>query len=184
MRAILQHVSPTEKILSTYEVVNKYLPKLLMVVDWIKRSAFHRGATTAFAMALSHYPEGFEVDLVSEGYCSGSEVISIERVQELISMATPYAKGVLAARKLLPHLASQLALERPAPEPRDFPAVYPFRAALDGVLTTFVVNEWQVVEEPLATAKASTSAREQEFIDGGGAVQTETVAEDVNAGLA
>jgi hypothetical protein len=77
-------------------------------------------------MSLSHYPEGFEVDLVSEGYCTGSGAIFIERVHELISMATPYAEGILVARDLLPHLASQVALERPTPEPHHFPAAYPF----------------------------------------------------------
>jgi hypothetical protein len=77
--AILQYISPTEQIPSTYEAVSKYLPKLPMVVDWMERSAFRCGATTAFPMALSHYEEGFEVDLVSDGYCSSSREISIER---------------------------------------------------------------------------------------------------------
>jgi hypothetical protein len=138
--------------LSLYKAVSKYLPKLLMVVDWMKRSTFRCGAATTFSMVFSHYLEGFKVDLVSEGYCSGSGAISIERAQELISMATLYAKGVLAAEDLLPHLASQVAPEKPTPEPRDFPAAYPFRAALDGVLTNYVVNECQVVEDPLVTA--------------------------------
>jgi hypothetical protein len=135
-------------------------------------------------MALPHYPEGFEVDLVSEGYCSSSGEISVERAPELIAMATPFAKGVLAAGDLLPHLASQIAPEKPTPKPRDFLATYPFRAALDGVLTTYVVNEWQVVEEPLVTVKVSSSTEEKAVIGGGEVGQTETAAEDVDAGIA
>jgi hypothetical protein len=109
-----------------YEAVSKYLPKLPMVVDWMKRSAFSRGAPTVFAMAMSHYPKGFEVDLVAEGYCSNSDGVSIERVQKLPAMDTLYTEGVLMAGDLLPHLASQITPERPVPEPRDFPAAYPF----------------------------------------------------------
>jgi hypothetical protein len=36
---------------------------------------------------------------------------------------------------------------------------------LDGALTTHVVNEWKVVEEPLATTEASTSAGKQAVND-------------------
>jgi hypothetical protein len=75
LRAILQYISLTEQILSTYEAVSKYLPKIPMVVDWMKRAAFRHGATRAFAMAMSHYPEGFKADLVSDGYCIRSEGI-------------------------------------------------------------------------------------------------------------
>jgi hypothetical protein len=135
-------------------------------------------------MALPHYPEGFEVDLVSEGYCSSSGEISVERALELIAMATPFAKGILAVGDLLPHLASQIAPEKPAPEPRDFPMTYPFWAALDGVLTTYVVNEWQVVEEPLEIVKAGSSMAEKAVVGGGEAGQTESAAEDVDAGIA
>jgi hypothetical protein len=59
-----------------------------MVVDLVKRSTFHHGAATAFAMAMSHYPEGFEVDLVKGGYCSNSDGVLIKRVHELLAMAT------------------------------------------------------------------------------------------------
>jgi hypothetical protein len=161
MRAILQHVSLTEQITSTYEAVNRYLPNLPMVVDWMKRSAFRRVATMVIAMALSHYPEGFEVDLVSEGYCSNSGTISVERAQELISIC----RRCLGSWRFASHLASQVAPGKPAPEPRNFPAAYPFRAMLDGALTTHVVNEWKVVEEPLATTEASTSAGKQAVND-------------------
>jgi hypothetical protein len=112
---------------------------------------------------------------------SGSGAISLEKAHELISMATPYAEGILAAGDLLPHLACQVAPERPAPEPHDFSSAYPFWAALDSLLTTYMVNECQVVEEPLATAEASTSVGEQAVVDGGEAVPTETTAEDVDA---
>jgi hypothetical protein len=138
-----------------YEGVSKYLPKLLMVVDWMKLSTIRHGATTVFAMAMSHYLEGFEVDLVADGYCSSFDGISIERVQELLDMAAPYTEGVLAAGDLLLHLASPSAREKLAPEPRDFLAAYPFRVALDGLLTTYAVNKWRVVEEPLETAKGN-----------------------------
>jgi hypothetical protein len=87
-------------------------------------------------------------------------------------MEKTYAKGVLAAGDLLPHLASQIAPEKPTLEPHDFPAAYPFRAALHGALTTYVVNEWKVVEEPLATVKVSSFAWEKADISGGEAGQT------------
>jgi hypothetical protein len=95
-------------------------------------------------------------------------------------MATPYAEGVLATGDLLPHLASQVALERPEPEPRDFPTSQPFWAALDGALTIFVVNEWRVVEGPLATAEANASVG----VDGGEATQADAAAEERDVGAA
>jgi hypothetical protein len=73
----------------------------------------------------------------------------------------------------------KVAPGKPALEPRDFPTAYPFRAVLDGALTTHVVNEWKVVEELLATAEASTSAGKQAVNDEGKAVQVAT-AEDVD----
>jgi hypothetical protein len=53
--------------------------------------------------------------------------------------------------------------------------------ALDGVLTTYVVNEWQVVEEALAAAEASTSAGEQAVVNGSEVTQAEIATEDVDA---
>jgi hypothetical protein len=47
-----------------------------------------------------------------------------------------------------------------------------------------MVNEWQVVEEPLVTTEVSTSMVEQAVISGGEAEQMETIAEDVDAGTA
>jgi hypothetical protein len=99
-------------------------------------------------------------------------------------MATPYAKGVLATGDLLPHLANQIAPEKPALEPHDFPMAYPFWAALHGAIITYVVNQWQVVEEPLATVEVSSSAWDKAVISGGEAGQTETAVEDVDAGTA
>jgi hypothetical protein len=47
-----------------------------------------------------------------------------------------------------------------------------------------MVNERRVVEEPLATAEASTSAEGQACVDGGKVAQAEVVAKDVDAGAA
>jgi hypothetical protein len=135
-RGVLQHISPTEQIPMTYQAVSRYMAKVPMVVDWMKRSAFHHGASTTFALALSHYPEDFELHLVVEGYCGDSGPFSIERAQDLFAEAAPYAEGVLVVVNLLHHLASQVAPGKSVPEPRDFPVEQPFWAAVAGGLTT------------------------------------------------
>jgi hypothetical protein len=140
-------------ILATYQAISRYLTKLPMVIDWMKRSAFCHGAAMMFAMALSHYPEDFELHLVADGYCSGFGSFTIERVNELSAKAAPYADGVLAVGDLLPHLGSQVAPGRLVPKPRDFPMEQPFRAAVAGRLTPFMVNEWRVADVPLTIGK-------------------------------
>jgi hypothetical protein len=132
LRGVLQYINSTEQIPATYEAVSSYLTKLPMVVDWMKRSVFHRGAAMAFAMELSHYLEDFELHLVVEGYCRDSGGISIQRVQELFATAAPYAEGVLMAGDLLPHLSSQVVPGKPEPKAREFPAEQPFWVVVVG----------------------------------------------------
>jgi hypothetical protein len=73
VHGVLQHISPTEQIPSWYRTVSDYLAKLPMVVDWMKRSVFRRGAMIALVMSLLHYPEDFELQEVTEGYATPSE---------------------------------------------------------------------------------------------------------------
>jgi hypothetical protein len=73
VHGVLQHIIPTEQIPSWYRTVSDYLAKLPMVVDWMKRSAFRRGAMIALAMSLSHYPKDFKLQEVTEGYATPSE---------------------------------------------------------------------------------------------------------------
>src|SRR4051812_28732347 len=67
IRAYLQEMSPTEVIPSDLVEVWKYLEKAPAVVEFMTRSAFRRGASTALSLGLAHFPEDFDLDDVMSG---------------------------------------------------------------------------------------------------------------------
>jgi hypothetical protein len=109
VKGILQYISPTELIPSSYQTISAYLAKLSMVVDWMKRSMFHHGATAALAIVLLHYPRDLELNDVTKGFASDAGPITMERVKELLAKATSFADRVLVAADFMPYQASQEA---------------------------------------------------------------------------
>jgi hypothetical protein len=85
VKGILQYISPRKLIPSSCQTISSYLAKLPIVFDWMKRSAFQHGATTALAMVLSHYPWDLELHEVTEGFASEAGPITVDRVKELLA---------------------------------------------------------------------------------------------------
>ena len=142
VQAILQHVAQTEVIPSAYKDVEECLRELPVVVDWMQRSAFLRGATMALSLGLAHFSEDFELDEVTSGFPSESGEVSIADVLKLNERAAPFADRVLAIGDLLPFQASATAPGDSPPQHRDLPAERPFEAARAMKLTTYPVNRW------------------------------------------
>src|SRR3954470_15664530 len=80
IRAYLQEMSPTEVIPSDLVEVWRYLEKASSVVEFMTRSVFRRGATTALSLGLAHFPEDFDLDDVTSGYPSSTGSVEIAEV--------------------------------------------------------------------------------------------------------
>ena len=66
--SLMLHMSPTENMPNLLEETGKWLTALPMVFDWMRRSAFRRGAATALSLGLAHFPEDFVLDEITNGY--------------------------------------------------------------------------------------------------------------------
>jgi hypothetical protein len=101
-----------------------------MVINWMKRSVFHRGATKALAMVLLHYPQDLElINDVTKEFASDAGPITMERVKELLAEAMSFADRVLTAAEFMSYQASQEAPGDQEPEHRDLAADQPFWVA-------------------------------------------------------
>jgi len=133
----------TENIPSAFAEISKCLSKLPEVFDWMKRSAFRRGATTAMAMILSHFGESLGLPEVTLGWAyDGEGEIPISDVQKLLDQAAPFAERILNAGDFTPFMATQRAPGDPEPQYVDLAVERPFQAACQGPITTHVVNAW------------------------------------------
>jgi hypothetical protein len=56
VQAVLETISPTEVIPSSFPEVAKCLHVLLGVVEWQRRSAYCRGASQGLALGQAHFP--------------------------------------------------------------------------------------------------------------------------------
>lgn len=143
--AMLQYLSPQERVPHDVNSVLACIAEVPAVVDWLRRSACRRGATMALSMGLAHYPEDFDVADVTSGFPSESGEVSKEDVLKLMSQTSPYADRVLAIADLGTPQASAIApedAEDGVPVHQDFPADKPFAAARAKELTTFPVPSW------------------------------------------
>src|SRR3954466_4866191 len=137
IRAYLQEMSPTEVIPSDLVEVWEYLEKAPAVVEFMTRSAFRRGASTALSLGLAHFPEDFDLDDVTSGYPSSTGAVDLSEVLKLQERAATYSERVWAMGDLLPYQEMVIAPNDPEPPHRDFKVEQPFRAAMAGELTTY-----------------------------------------------
>lgn len=163
--AMLQYMSPHERVPHSIHSVMKYLAEVPAVIDWLQRSACRRGATAALSLAIAHFPEDFDAAEVTSGFPSETGEVTEEEVQALMAKAAPYADRVLAIAGLHPYQASATApedAEEGTPEHRDLPAERPFEAAQKKELTTFPVNKWspefRLFDDKKGSADAGSSA--------------------------
>src|SRR4051812_6807588 len=137
IRAYLQEMSPTEVIPSDLVEVWEYLEKAPAVMEFMTRSAFRRGASTALSLGLAHFPEDFDLDDVTSGYPSSTGSVDLSEVLKLQERAAAYSERVWAMGDLLPYQETVVAPNDPEPPHRDFKVEQPFRAAMAGELTTY-----------------------------------------------
>src|SRR3954470_12699636 len=142
IRAYLQEMSPTEVIPSNLVEVWEYLEKAPAVVEFMTRSVFRRGASTALSLGLAHFPEDFDLDDVTSGYPSSTGSVEIAEVLKLTDRAAVYSDRVWAMGDLLPYQETIVAPNDPEPQHRDFKIELPFRAAMAGELTTYPSNPY------------------------------------------
>ena len=125
--------------------------------EWMARSAFRRGATTALSLGLAHFPDDFDLDDVTSGYPSATGTVEMSEVLKLTAKAAPYADRVLAMGDLLPYQETVLAPGNPEPEHRDMKSEQPFRSSLSKSLTTYPTNPWQPFVHVKGGSAASSS---------------------------
>jgi len=96
-------MSPTEVIPGGLTEVWRYLEEVPVIAEWMARSAFRRGATTALSLGLAHFPDDFELDDMMTGYPSATGTVEMSEVLKLTAKAAPYADRVLAMGDLFPY---------------------------------------------------------------------------------
>jgi hypothetical protein len=142
VQAMLQTISPTEVIPSSFPKVAECLHVLPDVVEWQRRSAYRRGASQGLALGQAHFPWDWSHDEVSSGWPSESEEVDHQKVFELKATAAPFANRLLRLDDLLPYQPTADASgDSPAKE-RDHTIERPFQAARQGALSTFTSNRW------------------------------------------
>src|SRR4051812_6654205 len=137
LRAYLQEISPMEVIPRDLVEVWRYLEKAPSVVEFMTRSAFRRGATTALSLGLAHFPDDFDLDDVMSGYTSPTGSVEIADVLKLMDRAAVYSDCVWAMGDLIPYQETVVAPNDPESEVEQ-----PFRASMAGALTTYPSNPW------------------------------------------
>lgn len=120
-----------------------YLEEAPVVVEWMARLAFWRGATTVLSLGLAHFLDDFDLDDVTNGYPSATGSVEIAEVLRLTAKAAPFTERVLAMGDLLPYQETVVALGDPEPEHHDLKSEQPFRSSLAKQLTTYPSNPWE-----------------------------------------
>ena len=141
---LMEHLSPKEVWPNLLEEAGEWLKALPMVSDWVRRSAFRRGAVTALSLGLAHFPEDFDPADVTSGYPSVPGGVTEQHVQSLYKWAAPYAQRVLDMGDLLPH---QHTVDPPEDGParmRDYHSSHPFKSAIKNRLTSYPVESGEV----------------------------------------
>ena len=160
--AMLQYLSPRERVKPEVSTVMSCIAKVPSVVDWLRRSACRQGATMALTLGLAHYPDDFDVADVTSGFPSEDGEATPEEIAKIMAKASPYADRVLEMVDLEDHQASATApedAEEGAPAHQDYPADKFFTAAQSNELTTYPVPVWapKFILGDQSSAEASSS---------------------------
>ena len=68
---------------SSFEETGDWLTVLPMVVDWLRRSAFKRGAATALSLGLAHFLDDFDLADITSSYPTPIGEITRHEVEAL-----------------------------------------------------------------------------------------------------
>jgi hypothetical protein len=142
VRAILQTVSLTEIIPSSFPEVSECLQLMPAVIKWQQRLAYRRGVTQGLALVKAHFPFDWEHDDVSSRWPVESGKVDHMEVLKLKVEAAPFVDRLLRMDELLPYQATADAPRDSPAKQRDHGVERPFTAARAGALTTYIVNPW------------------------------------------
>ena len=119
----------------------RFIEQVPVMVEWWNRSSAHQGASLALALAKAYHPE-MSLDVVTQGF--PADPISGAPMQdavanELVSTANTYAGRVERYVITNDFMPTTVPDEDPqqSPEHIDYAAEHPFRASLNGTLTTY-----------------------------------------------
>ena len=144
LSSLMLRLSPKEARPDSLEEAGEWLKALPMVSDWVRRSAFRRGATTVLILGLAHFLEDFDPVDVTSGYPSVPGGVTEQHVQSLYKRAVPYAQRVLDMGDLLPQ---QHTVDPPEDGParmRDYHSLHLFKSAIKNRLTSYPVESGEV----------------------------------------
>ena len=149
--AMLQYLSPRERVEPEISTIMNYIAKVPTVIDWLRRSVCRQGATMALSLGLAHYPDDFDIADVTSGFPSEDGEVDPKEVAKLMTKASPYADRILSMVDLEDHQASGIApedTEEDQPAHQDHSADKLFAAAHSNKLTTYPVPAWAPKFQP------------------------------------
>src|SRR3954469_13630712 len=91
VQCILQTISETEIIPSNYPEVASSLRVLPTVVEWLQRSAYHRGVAMTLALGQAHFPEDWVHDEITSGWPSEMGEVNVFDMVTQQKRAAPFA---------------------------------------------------------------------------------------------
>ena len=119
----------------------RFIEHVLVVAEWWNRSSARQGASLALALAKSYHPE-LSFDVVTRGFPADpirGAPMPDEVADNLVSSASAYAGRVeryVITNDFMPTTVPDEDSQKP-PEHIDYEAEHPFRASLNGTLTTY-----------------------------------------------
>ena len=135
------HFAPSEPFEGSLTQFMCFVEQVPVVADWWSRSSARQGASLALALAKSCHP-GIDLNEVTKGFPAGPVIgapMPDEVAEELVVAASAYAGRVESYVITNNFMATTVPNEdsRKPPEYIDYDSEQPFRASLNGTLTTY-----------------------------------------------
>ena len=135
------HFAPDENFEGSFKQFMRFVEQVPIVAEWWNRSSARQGASLALALAKAYHPE-MNLDVVTRGFpadpISGAAMPD-EVAGEMVSQASAYAGRVeryVITNDFMPSTVPEEDSQAP-PEHIDYATEEPFRASLNGTLTTY-----------------------------------------------
>ena len=135
------HFAPSEPFEGSFTQFMRFIEQVSVVANWWSRSSAHQGAALALALAKSYHTE-LDFNVVTQGYPADpitGAAMPDEVAKELVISASAYAGRVesnVITNNFMPTTVPNEDSQKP-PEYIDYDSEQPFRASLNGTLTTY-----------------------------------------------